>query len=95
MDHQIDSAIHHMATSHQQIARILEAKRQSAANASQLVQAIPDDHRFEGFEELVKNAGMVTQSVTAYLNSIAELEEAVASNLEHVMKQLKDTDGDE
>lgn len=83
----------HMAHSHQQMARVLDAERQVAVRMAQIVQAIPDaGPAFEGTPGMMENTGRINKSVISYLNAIADLQEAMAENLGFVMKELKGHD---
>jgi hypothetical protein len=89
LDNKVTDIIVHMAHSHGQLARILEAKREVVANMGRLIEAIPDDHGSQAtYEEIIENSSGITKSLTTYLNSLAELEEALAGNLTHVIKEL-------
>lgn len=88
MDQHVSNIIHYMAMSHVEMAQIIEQKRHVAVHMSQLVQQISDHPSFNTVEEINKNSIMVIESVTSYLNSIADLEEAIAENLTHVMKEM-------
>lgn len=95
MDQQITTIISHMAKSHLELAKIIEAKRQSAVHAAKLIAAIPNENpSMEGHEGTTDFALQVTKSVTSYLNSLADLEEAVADNLTQVMKELNNNEGE-
>ncbi|WEK53351.1 MAG: nucleoside-diphosphate sugar epimerase [Candidatus Cohnella colombiensis] len=85
----------HLSHSHQQMARIIHAKREVSVRMAQLVDALPDAHpQLNGLPGLLDNSGQVTKSIIAYLNSLADLEEAVAESLTHVMKAMENA-GDE
>jgi len=89
MESQAATIIVRMAQSQQQLARILEAHREVAQNMGRLVGAVPDDHDADlPYEAIMENAAMVTKSLSAYLNSLADLEEALANGLQLVMKEL-------
>ncbi|WP_019638568.1 hypothetical protein [Paenibacillus fonticola] len=90
MEQKITEMIIHMSHSHGQIARIIDAERQVAVRMAQIIHSIPDaDPDFDGTDGLIENTGRINKSVVAYLNSIADLEEAMAENLELVIKELK------
>lgn len=96
MERQITEMIAHIAKSHQQLAKVLEAGRDVSAHMSYLVNSIPDDHfTFDAFDTIVKSASDVTANVVSYLNSIGGLEEALADNLEFVMKEMDAEDAEE
>ncbi len=79
----------HLSRSHQQMARILDAKRQVTVRMAQLVQALPDLHpQLNGLDGLLDSSGNVTKSVVSYLNSLADLQEAVAESMTHVVKAM-------
>ncbi|AZK48365.1 nucleoside-diphosphate sugar epimerase [Paenibacillus lentus] len=93
MDQKITDMLIHMSHSHGQIARIIDAERHVVVRIAQIIHAIPDaEPAFDGTDGLVESAGRINKSVVAYLNSIADLEEAMAENLELVIKELKDQD---
>ncbi len=96
MEQQVATAIEHMANSHLEMVRILEAERDMAVHMANLISEIPDvDTSFKGLEEATKNAMLLTENLTAYLTGIAELEEALADNLGAVMKELNPRDDGE
>lgn len=93
MEQKVTDLITHMAHSHQQMARVLDAERQIAVRLSQIVHALPDEQPdFDGIEGLMENTGRLNKSLISYLNAIADLQEAMAENLTHVMKELKDSE---
>ncbi|WP_110933854.1 nucleoside-diphosphate sugar epimerase [Paenibacillus bouchesdurhonensis] len=93
MDQKITEMIIHLSHSHGQIARIIDAERHVAVRIAQIIHAIPDaEPAFEGTDGLIESAGRINKSVVAYLSSIADLEEAIAENLELVIKELRDQD---
>jgi hypothetical protein len=88
VDHHVTNIIRHLAGSHVEMAKIMEEKRHIAVHLSQLIQHIPDHPAFKSVEQTSKNALDITESLTAYLNSIADLEEAMAENLTFVIKEM-------
>jgi len=93
---QLTEIVVHLSHSHQQMARILNAKRQVTVRMAQLVHVLPDEHpQLNGLEGLLESSSQVTKSVIAYLNSLADLEEAVADSMTHVMKAAGPTTDDE
>jgi len=89
MDHLVTANIVHMAKSHQELARILGAKKDIAVNMSQVTAAIPDSHsNLNDVEVAVEHAMGISKSVSAYLSSLADLEEAMADNLSHIIAEL-------
>ncbi|MFD0673393.1 nucleoside-diphosphate sugar epimerase [Cohnella sp. GCM10027633] len=85
----------HLSHSHQQMARILSAKRQVTVRMAQLIDVLPNEHpHLNGLNGLVDSSSEVTKSVISFLNSLADLEEAVADSMTHVLKAIGDT-GDE
>lgn len=95
MDQQITSIIYYMSNSHNELARIIEAKRQSVVHAAKLITAIPNENpSADGFEGTTDFALSVTKNLTSYLNSLADLEDAIAENLTHVMKELNSNEGE-
>lgn len=89
MDNLVSSIIGHMAHSHQQLARIMQAKKEVAVNMARVIDAIPDTHHsFADVETVAEQSSGVTKSVCSYLNSLAALEESLADNLDDVMKEM-------
>ncbi|GIP55071.1 MULTISPECIES: nucleoside-diphosphate sugar epimerase [Paenibacillus] len=90
MEQKITDIIMHMGHSHQQLARIIDAERHITVRLSQIVHALPDQEpNFEGVEGLMDNSSSINKSLISYLNSIADLEEAMAENLSQVIAELK------
>jgi uncharacterized membrane protein YheB (UPF0754 family) len=88
VDYHVTNIIHYLARSHVEMAKIMEEKRHIAVHMSQLIDQIPDHPAFKTVEQTCKNSMDITENLTAYLNSIAELEEAIAENLTHVIKEM-------
>jgi len=83
----------HLSHSHQQMARILDAKRQVAVRMAQMVHILPDEHpQLDGLEGLLDGSSQVTKSVIAYVNSLADLQEAMADSLTQLVKAAADTE---
>jgi hypothetical protein len=81
--------VFNLSRSHQQMARILDAKRQVTVRMALMVQALPDEHpQLNGLDGLLESSSQVTKSVISYLNSLAELQEAVAQSMTHVVKAM-------
>lgn len=92
----ISEMILHMAKSHEEMANIIEAKRHVVSHLSSLVHHIPNDN--PGFGEigvLMEHSLLVTKSITSYLNGLADLEEALADNLDCVIKEMEEIPGEE
>lgn len=86
----------HLAHSHQQMARILSAKRQVTVRMAQLIDVLPNEHpHLSGLNGLIESSSDVTKSVISFLNGLADLEEAVADSLTHVLKAIGNTGDDE
>ncbi|WP_010271026.1 hypothetical protein [Paenibacillus senegalensis] len=89
MQQRITNVITHMANSHHEMAKIIEGSRHISVQMAQLVTAIPDTQmNFPGVESLTGYSMELCRSVTAYLNGLAEMEEAIADHLGCVMKEL-------
>ncbi|SEU18772.1 nucleoside-diphosphate sugar epimerase [Paenibacillus sp. NFR01] len=89
MQTKITKILQHMAHTHEQMARILDAERHVAVRMSQIVHDLPDtEPNFDGFPGLVESAGQVNKNIIAYLNAIADLEEAMAEGVGRVIKEL-------
>lgn len=93
MEQKITDIIMHMGHSHQQLARIIDAERHIIVRMADIVHALPDHTpNFDGVEGLMDSSSSIKKSLIAYLNSIAELEEAMAENLSQVVSELKGPD---
>ncbi|TMV53003.1 nucleoside-diphosphate sugar epimerase [Paenibacillus mesophilus] len=93
MQEEVTSIIAHMAKSHCEMARVLEAKRQSIFNIAHIVTALPNETiQFEGTEAIATNSIDLTKSVSAYLSSLADLADAIGDHLELVIKEMSDTE---
>ena len=89
MEQLIDEVVEHLSISHQQLARILEAERHVAVRMAQIVHSMPDQHPdLGGFDGMLEGAQAVGKNLVAYLNGIAELQEALAEHLTTVVKEL-------
>jgi hypothetical protein len=85
----VTSIIFHIAASHRQLSLTLKAKRDTAARLAEFVQGIPDtDPGFLTVEAIIEHAQHLTKSVAAYLNSLADLEDALALQTEIVLKEM-------
>lgn len=90
MNERIDWILHHMARSHRELARILQAERDIACHAAGLTQSVHDGHtRTVGLEGVKDQSLSMSKSVAGYLNGLADLEEALADNLGPVLKELE------
>jgi hypothetical protein len=96
MQYIVTEMIEHMSRSHEQMARVMESKRHVAVRMAQMVHALPDEHPdFDGVPGLLEHSQAVTRSVIAYLNTIAELEDSLATTIASVMRELQEAESDE
>ncbi|MEC0232230.1 MULTISPECIES: nucleoside-diphosphate sugar epimerase [Paenibacillus] len=96
MEQRVTTIISHIAASHREMSKILEAKRSISTQMASIAKDIPDSHPdFEGLSMLQEQALQLTKNITAYLNSLANLEEAIAQQTEIVMKEMKDPEDEE
>jgi methyl-accepting chemotaxis protein len=96
LQNRITANIKHMAKSQHELARILEAKRHVIMHMASMVEQIPDQNpSFGEVEGLMEQSLGVTKGVTSYLNSLADLADAIADNLTHVMKEMKEMPSEE
>lgn len=90
MQEKVDQIIIHMSNSNQHMARILDAEREIAVRMAQIIHALPDHNpQLEGISALIENSGLINKNIISYLSTIADLEEAVAEHLTHVIKELR------
>jgi uncharacterized protein YlzI (FlbEa/FlbD family) len=95
MDQHVNDIVEHIAKSHEEIARILEAGKDITVHMSYLISTIPDKEvsfHSGGRIMIAEHSGEIMSNVTSYLNSIGDLQEACANSLTHVVKQLSDSD---
>ncbi|TBL81739.1 hypothetical protein [Paenibacillus thalictri] len=96
MQNQITDMIVHMAKSQEELANIIEAKRHIAIHLSALSHHIPHENPgFGDISDLMEQSLLVTKSITSYLNSLADLEDALTENLTSVIKELEEDPGEE
>jgi hypothetical protein len=96
MDKIIDHIVEHMAVSHREMAKILESKSMVSVRMANLVGEIPSlTPGFDDFDALVEHSLDVTKSVAAYLSALADLEDAIVSNVSLIIKELQPATGDE
>lgn len=92
----ITEIMQHMSHGNVQMARMLEAERHVTVRLSEIVQALPDEHpNLGGLSGILENTQAVGQNIVAYLNSIADFQETIASQLTYVIRELKEADGEE
>lgn len=95
MHHEVTSIIAHMAKSHCEMARMLEAKRHSITNLAHIVSALPNETiQFEGTDVIASNSVDLTKNVSSYLSSLADLADAIGDHLELVIKEMSDQEED-
>ncbi|ANE46104.1 nucleoside-diphosphate sugar epimerase [Paenibacillus swuensis] len=91
MQQQVTEIIAHLAKSHNEMARIIEAKRMVAVRMAQIVDTLPNSYpNVEGIDELIEHSGTITKSVVSYLNSLADFQESLAETMGVVMKEVKE-----
>ncbi|WP_276354150.1 nucleoside-diphosphate sugar epimerase [Cohnella caldifontis] len=96
MQRVLTETVVHLSQSHQQLARILEAKRQITVRMAELVNGLPDHQpELNGMEGLLDSSSQVTKSIVAYLNGLAELVEATGDSLSHVVKASRTGEDEE
>lgn len=96
MQKTVTEMMEHMSHSNCQLARVLEAERHVTVRLSEIVQALPDEKPvFGGLPGLIDNSQAVAQNIVAYLNSFADLQETIAAQLTFVIRELKESDGEE
>ncbi|MGF7047126.1 hypothetical protein J2T13_001628 [Paenibacillus sp. DS2015] len=89
MQSKIDEIINHLSHSQQQMARILVAERHVAVHIAQIIHDLPDPKpKCEEIESLIENSEQINKSIISYMVSLADLQEALAENLKHVVKEL-------
>jgi len=93
---QVNNVIGHISESQLEMAKILEAQRYIVLHTARFIHDIPHENpSFETVEALTENTLHVTKNVAAYLNSLAELTDALGDNLLLVLKEVDLPDGEE
>ncbi|AET56994.1 hypothetical protein HPL003_01050 [Paenibacillus terrae HPL-003] len=88
MHNQVDDLLIHISHSHQQMSRLLDAERRVVVRMSQIIHELPDEEpRFDGIPGILDSSGQVNKSIIAYLNGIADLQEAMAEMLVRIVKE--------
>ncbi len=86
----------HLSRSHQQMARILDAKRQVTVRMAHLIQSLPDENpQLNGLNGLLDSSTNIAKNVIAHLNSLADLQEAFADSMTNVIKAMGDSADEE
>ncbi|KKO54262.1 hypothetical protein [Paenibacillus sp. DMB20] len=104
MENKINDMVEHLSHSQQQMARIFEAQRHAAVRMSEIIHSLPD-HQPEPptisslpnpklqFPDEPKSQGgqveQVNESIAAYLNAMADMQQMVADIFEVAMKELR------
>jgi len=91
MEKQLAQLLEHVAKAHEELSRILQSTREIAMHtADHIVGELPDHNlTFGGQEVILTHALDLAGNVTSYLNSLGDLQEALADSLEPVMEQLQ------
>lgn len=90
------SMLEHMAKSQHELANILEAKRFVVAHMAMMVKQIPDkDPSFGEIKPLMGYSLDTTKGIATYLNSLADLEDALADNIAPILVMMKEELSDE
>ncbi|MDD9269964.1 hypothetical protein ACFPES_23185 [Paenibacillus sp. GCM10023248] len=80
-----------MAKSQHKLADILEAKRFAVEHMAVLVGQIPDkDPSLGEIKTLMEHSLEVTKGIATYLNSLADLENALSDNIAPIMNMMKE-----
>ncbi|ADM71634.1 nucleoside-diphosphate sugar epimerase [Paenibacillus sp. SEL3] len=88
MHNELDDLLIHISHSQQQMSRLLDAERQVVVRMAQIIHELPDEEpRFDGIPGILDSSGQVNKSIVAYLNGIADLQEAMAEMLVRVVKE--------
>lgn len=96
MEEKITSILEHIAKSQHKLADILEAKRIVVAHMAIMLNQIPDrDPSLGEIKPLMEHSLAVSKGIATYLNSLAELEDALADNIAPVVNMMKEVPSDE
>lgn len=90
MEQRITNIIIHMSRSYHELAKIMKAERHVTVHSAQLVASIPDHPTFHEPASIISSAEEVSDSIAAYLNNLADLEEAIAENLTYMINELRE-----
>lgn len=93
MQDKIDDLLQHISQSHQQMARLLDTERQVVVRMAHIIHQLPDqDPELDGISGLMDGSSEVNKSVIAYLNGLADFQDALAEMLTKVMKEMNGQD---
>jgi hypothetical protein len=91
MEQYIESKLHAMAKAQEQLARLVAAESRMVLHMAGLAREIPGEAQpfVGGSAEFPRTAKLMTKQLSAYLQTVAELEEALADNLSLAVKELR------
>lgn len=96
MDHHITLAMEFMVKSHYELARTMAAERDAAVHASRVIGLLPDHAPALGDRRAALELSLdLMQNVAVYLNSLGDLEDVVADQLELILRELPFAEGNE
>lgn len=90
MEQHLTNIIVHMSRSYHELAKIIRSERHVTVHMAQMIGLIPDHPSFSEPTKLVDHAGSVTDSISAYLTCLADLEDAIAENLTYIVNELSE-----
>lgn len=90
MEQQLTHIIVHMSRSYQELAKIIRSERHVTVHMAQMIGLIPDTPSFSEPAKIVDNVGNVSESISAYLTTLADLEDAIAENLGYIVNELSE-----
>lgn len=90
MEQRITGIISKMSRNYHELAKIIRSERHVAVHMAQLIDRIPDHPGFRNPDAIIAHSGDVAESITNYLNNLADLEEAIAENLTLIIAELKE-----
>jgi hypothetical protein len=93
MQRKITAMLAHLAKTHGEMARIMEAERHVVTRMAHKILELPDGYsEYMTPETMLEQSSLLVQNLIEYLNGIAELEEAMAETLSHVMRETDDAE---
>ncbi|MCM3785874.1 nucleoside-diphosphate sugar epimerase [Neobacillus mesonae] len=93
MQQRLDEMLVHLANSHQQIARVLEAERHVNVRMAEMISVMPDIlPHFTDMQGLIDGTGQLNTGIVAYLGHLADLEEMIADSIGHIVREMAEVD---
>lgn len=93
MQQKLDEVLAHLAHTHHQVARVLEAERHVNVRMAEMISVMPDMlPHFTDMQGLIDGAGQLNTGIVSYLGNLADLEEMIADSITHIVREMAASD---